>query len=100
MTRSEWNATLGLTPEALVVLNEIGQDMRLAVSRLSGDAKLIRDPRLNLTLPEHTVSPEIVKELIAKRLISELTEFTDNCKLGWREMGLPGEAYHLYACTQ
>jgi hypothetical protein len=94
-----------LTPEAKAIFDAMGHAMRLAIPRDAASglpSRLLWDRRWKIpeSFQERDVPQIVVSELMKSGLISELTEFTENCKLGWREMDLPGEEYHLYACLQ
>jgi hypothetical protein len=91
-----------LSHEARDVFMKMGAGMILGVPRDAtvGPARLFRDARWPTPFSEADVALVVSDELIASGLISELTEFENNYKCGWREMDLPGETYHMYARTQ
>ena len=88
--------------ESRKVLDEIGHGMRLGIPRFkAGSARLIADPRYpDPNRKERDVSPEAVDDLMNSGILGELPEHRTNQKLGWRECGLPGKKYKLYACVQ
>lgn len=49
---------------------------------------------------DQDVTPEVFDELLKAGLISELPEQRTRNRIGWREAGLPGDLYYIYACVQ
>jgi len=97
---TQWPKRIPLGEEAIKVMDSFGMGMRLAVPRNGeGDCKVIPTPHWG-DFEEFVVSRETVDELLSSGLLGELTEERVNDKLGWRECGLPGDKYHLYACIQ
>lgn len=87
--------------EARAAFVEIGHGMRLAIPRNgAGPAELIRDPRFPVVFYAHNISELAATLLIKSGLLAEMTEQTENCKLGWKDSPLPGEAFRLYVCIQ
>jgi hypothetical protein len=88
--------------ETRAAYNSIGRGLLLAVPRSGeGSARLIGQPGWNvLELPERDVSALIVSELLDSCLLCELTEHTENYRLGWAELRVPGDVYHIYAAIQ
>ncbi len=111
-----------LSTEANTIFDAMGNGMRLIVprenERVSDDpsivARLIPHPKWQsyATTPLDLRNLDAIKELLASGLIRELPENTviyrkagpkskvDGGLIGWRESGLPGESFHVYACTQ
>ena len=46
------------------------------------------------------LSERVGGELVSCDLLGELTEERNNQKMGWREIGLPGEQYRCFAFVQ
>jgi len=80
---------------------EIGNGMRLAVPRdQSGPAELIPDHRFNPGFSRRAISDVAVAALLKSGLLAEMPEHRTDDKVGWREAGLPGEHFRIYACLQ
>ncbi|MGD0652532.1 MAG: hypothetical protein ABSA97_15555 [Verrucomicrobiia bacterium] len=91
----------GISEDAAAVLHKMGNGMRLLIARQSPQqCSLVNDARFDPTPREETANLTVVWELIRKGVISELTEFGQNERIGWRDAGFDGEHYHVYVCTQ
>ncbi len=64
-----------------------------------GHRKWTGGPAITRT-PACVVPTGVVQELIEKQAISTLTEFEDNCRVGWRDVGVDGSNCDLYLMRQ
>lgn len=93
--RRTWSA------EALTLYREIGEGMRLLLHPKNGLARLVKHPRFDsFGHREREVDRHIVDELLRSGWLRELPEHETDHVVGWRESGLPGEEFHVYACLQ
>lgn len=92
----------GRSLEAIVGFAKIGQCMRLCVPRGLGEPKLIPHPKWPCAWnAAEDIPRSVADEMIASGLLGELPEYTgEGSKIGWRDAGLPGVAYHVYAMLQ
>jgi hypothetical protein len=90
-----------MSEDAAQILRKMGNGMRLLIAReFPNESILVNDARFDPTPKKETVNFTIAWELIRTGAISELTEFGERQRIGWREAGFDGEHYHVYACTQ
>lgn len=97
-------------PETRAAFDKIGKGMKLAIARDGSVAKLIPDHRIDSSLREEPVSEVVCEALLTSGLLHELTEHGEppveerrqheGYRMGWREVGLPGEQYRLFVCMQ
>lgn len=104
MSYNKGDKKMPLSVEAKIALNEISQGMRLCIPKLETDitACLMMHSPLDTwcKIRNHHITPKVALELVDSGLLGKLTEFTNNCKIGWREKELPGDKYTIYACLQ
>lgn len=98
-----------LSPEAFEIFDAMGYGMILLEHRGKKECKLVYNPKLKEHLEnsfrEINVEWEVFDELYKSGRITELNEYTERWKggggkIGWREFGLPGEEFRVFACTQ
>jgi hypothetical protein len=92
----------GRSLEAIVGLAKIGLCMRLCMPRGLGEPKLIPHPKWPCAWnAEETIPRPVADEMLASGLLGEFPEDTGSgSKIGWRDAGLPGDLYHVYAFVQ
>ena len=94
---------MSLSEDARRIFQRMGEGSRLLVERNQASLSacyLVNDPRFNPTPMKEELNAVSVYELVISGLISELTEFGEQQRIGWREAGFDGKHYHVYVCTQ
>ena len=97
-----------LHTEADLVWRDMGESfLRLLVPKDGSVARLVIDPRPRIkeikpeaVNKERFVALAIVRDLIRRGAIGKLTEHGENHKIGWREVGLDGNANDVYVLVQ
>jgi len=96
--------TSQLSLEGQVALAKVGAGLRFCYPRegTAGGSILVPHP----TWPNHRFGERedlpaaVAAELLKSPLLGELTEQRNQNKIGWREAGLPGEQYRVFAFVQ
>lgn len=87
-----------LTRGAKDIVDKIGKGMVLAIEKSGHNPWLLPGPYSSATpVPVGVVD---VREVLQSNLVSKLTKERNDCKLGWREMKLPGDQFDLYCLVQ
>jgi hypothetical protein len=97
--------TRELSAPARCVIHSIGNGLILAVPHDGDKGRVIHtrfSKALHGNIAEYDVDAETIKELVnsRNRYLRELTEYRDDCILGWRELGLPGETHRVFCLIQ